>query len=84
MRLGGMHRSSPQGEAELDAPRLTAQFRFEINTRKPVVRWRVSRLGPVANDIVGKAQRGSATAILPLPASGCRAAFIPKAIAWRA
>jgi hypothetical protein len=31
------HRSSPQGEAELDGPRLTAEFGLEINTRKPVV-----------------------------------------------
>jgi hypothetical protein len=36
--VGCEHRSSPQSEAELDAPRLTAEFGLEINTRKPVVR----------------------------------------------
>ena len=35
-----MHRSSPQGNAELDVPRLTAEFRFEIkcgvSSSKPI------------------------------------------------
>jgi hypothetical protein len=63
----------------LDAPRLTAEFGFEINTRKPVVRCRV-RAWASAAKVAGVRYHHTS----PCPTSRGKAAFIPKAVAWRA